>query len=150
MRTRTHWSVAWLVLLCLIGRGSDAAVYRCVGEQGEPSFSRQPCEGGGGATRVAPAASHGRAAEAGLRIGERNWLARREAEKQSAKTPPRPRPKAATSPARKTSQAYRCLRKRRDLDALNAELRRGYKASRAPALHRRQREYRDYLSAFCP
>jgi hypothetical protein len=53
------------------------------------------------------------------------------------------------SKSQRDRQAYQCRRKRRDLEALDAELRRGYKAARAPALHRRRQAYRDYLATFC-
>ena len=46
-------------------------------------------------------------------------------------------------------QAYQCQRKRHALEAPEAEMRRGYKASREVSLRRRQQKYRDYLSAFC-
>ena len=83
---------------------------------------------------------------AGLRDSERAWLATRE--RREAKPPPGKRRanKASADPQR---QAYRCRAKRRALDAVKAELRRGYKPAKGERLRRRRRAHEDYLSTFC-
>lgn len=142
----TPWCLILLLPTCL---PASAAVYRCVGEQGEPSFSRQPCENAA-VMSVVDRPPPSRSTEVhGLRPSERAWLERRRAEKRSAAGSRRQPSGAAVSKSQRDRQAYQCRRKRRDLEALNAELRRGYKAARAPALHRRRQAYRDYLATFC-
>jgi hypothetical protein len=46
-------------------------------------------------------------------------------------------------------QAERCWKKRKQLDDVNWELRRGYKAGRGTKLRRRRDQYEDYLDRFC-
>ncbi len=121
---------------------ASAAIYRCTGETGEPEFRQQPC----GGTAIAPATAQGGAA--GVRASERAWLkARERADRRKAKPPAGKSPSQGTEKARK--QAYQCTRKRRALDAVNAELRAGYRPAKGDRLRKRQRAYRDYLRAFC-
>lgn len=146
----------WIGLFCLVVQLTpvDAAVYRCVGEKGEPSFSQLPCitdaATPGDPIRAAPVPAYPAAPEAaGVRASERAWLRGRERERQSRTKPKRAAAARGSKKGDRDRQAYRCLRKRRALDAVNAELRGGYRAGRGAALHRRQQGYRDYLSAFC-
>lgn len=138
-----------LISMSLAGPPASSAVYRCVGEQGEPAFSQHPCDGAAVTLvgdRPKPSTSpRGR----GLRPSERTWLEQRRADKRASGESVRRPARATSSKSEMARQAYRCQRKRRDLEALNARLRRGYKASQAPGLHRRQQAYRDYLDAFC-
>ena len=138
-----------LILLTLAGPPVSSAVYRCIGEQGEPLFSQRPCEHARGTRVTGLAKSPVGPTVGGLRPSERAWLEQRQAQRRSISQPKRQAPKSARSGQQQARQAYRCKRKRRDLEALNAELRRGYKASRAPTLHRRRQAYQDYLDAFC-
>jgi hypothetical protein len=125
-----------------------AEVYRCVGEHGEPAFSRQPC---GSATRVVelpvtPEAAGG----TGIRDSERRWLEQREKARQSARSKSTRRKPAATDTAgRAQKQRYQCRRKARALDAVKARLRRGYRPGEREKLRRRRADYEDYLDAFC-
>ena len=124
-----------------------ADFYRCVGEAGEPEFRQQPC----GATAVS-AAPAGRGsisdAQKGLRPTERSWLKARESGKRQ-KSVKRIAGSKTDGAKKAQKQAHRCLKKRRALDAVNAELRRGYKPSRGDSLRRRQRAHRDYLESLC-
>lgn len=125
---------------------ADAAVYRCVGAHGEVEFTQQACDTGA-TLAVLPSGSSAVPGK-GLRSGERRWLQKRANEKRKQPAPRR-RSTGAGNGAAKARAAYRCLRKRRQLDALNAEMRRGYKAGRGERLRQRQRGYEDYLEEFC-
>ena len=46
-------------------------------------------------------------------------------------------------------QAYRCRRARQQLDAVQAERRRGYRAGSGGKLRERAARYRTYLDSFC-
>lgn len=123
-----------------------ADVYRCTGSSGEPLFSQVPC--GGTETIVVRPRSSGKSAQ-GLRASEKAWLNQRA---QQAKRPTGDNQLVAkASPGRKDAAvaAHRCLRTRRDLDGINAKLRRGYKPSKGETLRRRRQRYEDYLSSFC-
>ena len=138
-----RFSAFFCVVVVLWPALASATVYRCVGEAGEPEFRQQPC----GTTAVMRTVS-GSSAAAGVRASERAWLEKR----KRAKTD-KPRKRATGAAAERADkarkQAYRCTQKRRALDAVNAELRRGYKSARGERLRRRRRAHRDYLDAFC-
>ena len=122
----------------------SAAVYRCVGEAGEPEFRQHPC----GATALVSPAGAAPPKAAGVRPSERAWLKARE----RAGKPNRRSGKSDVKrvEVEKTGrQAHRCRSKQRALDAVNAELRRGYKPAKGDSLRRRQNAYRDYLDTFC-
>lgn len=137
--------VAVFLFICAVGHAAD--VYRCKGEHGEVSFSQTPCAGG----RVDVRYEGGPGSPStGLRSAEKAWLAARRGEKKRAKkASKRPVPSGVERREKARKQAYQCTRKRRALSALEADLRRGYKAGRGEKLHRRQRALRDYLGAFC-
>ena len=139
------------VFVCLCGlivlnASAAAGVYRCVGDAGEPEFRQQPC--GTTAMSSGPSGSASVPRAEGLRPAERSWLKTRERDKRRASDKRSSRSTSGRA-AKAQQQAYRCLRKRRALDAVSAELRRGYKPARGDSLRRRQRAYRDYLDAFC-
>lgn len=128
------------------GLPAAAAVYRCVGAHGEVEFTQLACDSGATLAVMpsAPSALPGK----GLRSGERRWLQQRVREKGRSKGKVRG-PGGTARAAAKDRSAYRCLRKQRQLDALNAEMRRGYKAGRGERLRQRRRGYEDYLEEFC-
>ena len=133
----------WMLLVFALSARAD--IYRCNGALGEPSFSHRPCAGG--STFSVPGAQSGTRDAVGVRPAERAWLEQRQRGRGSRKTRPAEDPAAAK---RKTdAAAYRCQRKRRLLEAVRDELRRGYKPARGEKLRRRQRGYEDYLAAFC-
>jgi hypothetical protein len=136
---------SFFILLLMVSPLAASAVYRCVGEHGETVFSQQPC---GSTTQTVVIDSPAVADGQGLRPSERDWLARRAAGRREAKKVRRGT-SAKKSREKARRQAYQCRRKRHALDALEAEMRRGYKASREVTLRRRQQRYRDYLTAFC-
>ena len=139
-----RFSALLCVVIMLWPAVASATVYRCVGEAGEPEFRQQPC----GTTAVMRGAAENSASTTGVRASERAWLKKRERVKTD-----KPKKRATGSAAKRAEkarkQAYRCTQKRRALDAVNAELRRGYKPARGERLRRRQRAHRDYLDAFC-
>ena len=123
-------------------------IYRCTGSTGEPLFSQIPC--GGAATVLVrpPLASE---PAQGLRAGEKAWLAQRAEHRKGrvARAGSGVPSKGRASQDGAAVQAHRCLRKRRDLNAVNARLRRGYKPSQGEKLRQRRQRYEDYLSSFC-
>lgn len=134
-----------LLLMPPLARAAD--IYRCIGDSGEPAFSQRPC--GEASTlvqrRAPPAARPGE----GLRETERTWLAaRRHAEPSERRT--RPAPPAPRKRDTETRRVYQCERRRLALDAVQAELRRGYRPAKGERLRRRRKAHEAYLSAFCP
>ena len=131
-----------LALFCLPALA--ATVYRCDGPEG-PAFRDRPCERGV-ALDLDSAASDSRPAGPGLRPGEREWL--RAIRRREAQQRPRPAPRASAQAAR-DARARRCWRKRQQLEAVRARLRRGYRPAEGERLRRRRHSYEDYLSRFC-
>ena len=134
--------------LLLLGLSARAEIYRCDGAFGEPSYSHRPCrEGASQAVLLGPTRNAG---GAGLRATERAWL--REREQQRAARKKRPKRSVKTQSETRQAeiqQAYRCRTKRRALDAVKRELRRGYKPAKGERLRARRRTYADYIAAFC-
>jgi hypothetical protein len=144
MRVRTY--LFGLPLLA-VSLAAAADIYRCTGTHGEPSFSHTPCANGTRVTQLhsPPTTTRG----SGLRPDERAWLQARAREKRRVQHKARPRGGATASRRDTDRQAYRCLRKRRALDAVKANLRRGYKPAQGEKLRRRRRAHEDYLDEFC-
>ncbi len=137
----------FMLSVALISGASVAAdIYRCSGESGEVLFSQLPCASAG--TVLIRESSDVPPSAGGLRASERAWLRERE---QKRTLPRRQSGKTATrSAAAKVKQAYQCRRKRADLEAIGAKMRRGYKPAQGEKLRRRRRAFEDYLAAFCP
>ncbi len=134
--------------LLLVGLSARAEIYRCDGAFGEPSYSHRPCREG--SHQAVPLGPIGNAEGAGLRASERAWL--REREQQRAAPKKRTKRSAKTQSETRQAeiqQAYRCRTKRRALDAVKRELRRGYKPAKGERLRERRRAYADYIAAFC-
>lgn len=141
-----------LLLFWLSHCGPAAAgeIYRCVGEDGEPLFSQVAC--GSRATPMTPGSSRtGSAAGSGLRSSERAWLEERASRRSSSR---KRTPAASGAPElqhqKAARQAYQCQRRRQALDAVKAELRRGYRPAKGERLRHRRRAHEDYIAAFCP
>ncbi len=134
--------------LLMAGLSARAEIYRCDGAFGEPSYSQRPCrEGSSQAVIQAPTRN---AEGAGLRAGERAWLREREQQRAAQKRRPKRSVKTQSETRRAESrQAYRCRTKRRALDAVKRELRRGYKPAKGERLRARRRAYADYIATFC-
>lgn len=134
--------------LLAVSLSAGADIYRCTGASGEPSFSHRPCAAGSAVVPIdkpAPARSAG-----GLRPGEKSWLQAREREKRRLnRRRTSSRAAASTRTGAGDRRAHQCLRKRRALDAVKADLRRGYRPAQGEKLRRRRRSYQDYLDAFC-
>jgi len=137
----------WLIFLPALGHAGE--VYRCTGSAGEPLFSQRPCGPAGAQVveiDVPPAGpSHG------LRASEHVWLAGRE---RRLRSPSAGRTEIARKPmsgqaSQAARRAYLCKRKRDALEAVRAELRRGYKPAKGERLRRRRRAHEDYLATFC-
>jgi hypothetical protein len=151
MLHRTIASTRWLarigipVLAGLVAIGfaaegqSQTRVYRCTNGAGETEFRQTPC---------APSSD-----EEELTIDDR----------RSGWVPPSPRDDAVQRKGRRTGdkpghgrnrataakQAERCWKKRRQLEAVNWRLRRGYKAGTGAKLRRRRDGYEAYIDRFC-
>jgi len=132
-------------LLLLPPQLRAADIYRCTGDSGEPAFSQRPC--GEASTLVRHRGSPAAFAGEGLRETERAWLAARS---RSAGRRALPAPSAPRQRDADNRRAYQCERRRLALDAVQAELRRGYRPAKGERLRRRRRAHEAYLSAFCP
>lgn len=132
------------LLLCHATAPMAAEVFRCAGDAGEVSFQSWPCDQSSRAPLAfTPAEPQGD----GLRPSERAWLRQRDAAASGAagRKPRSERPRAKDA----ARQDYQCRRRREQLEAVNSELRRGYKPARGERLRRRRRAYEDYLTTFC-
>lgn len=137
-----------LVFVCLLAAGAHAGAgstfYRCIGSAGEVTFSQTACG-------EAPVPYEARAAQSlgeGLRESEKAWLkARQRPAMRSRKDAPSAIGRASSQ---SDKQAYRCRRARQQLDAVQAERRRGYRAGKGAKLRERAQRYRTYLDSFCP
>lgn len=126
---------------------AHAGFYRCTGDHGEPSYSQQPC-GSSGIRVLQGSGATGRTQ--GLRASERAWLEQRR--RKAGKAGKSASQRAAGTSVKEGSdrrQAYRCRVKRRALDKVRAQLRRGYKPASGEKLRRRRSAYEDYLATFC-
>ena len=136
-----------IVLLCLLAAGPHAeagsTVYRCIGPAGEVTFSQTACGD-------APVRQEARAAQSlgeGLRESERAWLKGRQ--RTAARAKKKPVSAAGRDARAPDRRAYRCRRARQQLDAVQAERRRGYPAGKGAKLRQRAQRYRTYLDSFC-
>ena len=123
-----------------------AEVFRCTGSSGEPLFSQVPC-GEDVTVVVGPRARQEPAR--GLRAAETAWLDQRARQRKSRSGRKQSVANASASRQSAAVRAHRCLRTRRDLETVNAKLRRGYKPSEGEKLRGRRQRYEDYLSSFC-
>lgn len=134
--------------LLMAGLSARAEIYRCDGAFGEPSYSHRPCREG--SSQAVPQGLTRNAGGAGLRASERAWLREREQQRAARKKRPKRSVKTQSETRQaETRQAYRCRTKRRALDAVKRELRRGYKPAKGERLRERRRAYADYIAAFC-
>jgi len=134
--------VAAIVLVTLLAATravAETSVFRCITSSGSIEFRQTPC---------APASS-----EKEMTIDNRpiGW------------TPPKPsedtgRNKQGRNSRKKRkssedtvdpAQERRCWKKRQQLDDVNWQLRRGYKAAQGIKLRRRREDYEDYIDRFC-
>ena len=121
---------------------ATAEVYRCPGPDGVPAFQSVPCPGGSSAPlALEPLNTLGE----GVRKSEQAWL-RERAAGQHDRT--RSTSGSATA-AQRRRQEERCLKERQRLDAVQAQLRRGYKPGQGERLRRRREEHAAYLRRFC-
>lgn len=132
--------------------GSVAAatpIFRCVDDDGGITFSQTAC----GTEAVTLEHRRVQAIGDGLRPTEKAWLEGRSARMRDASTGASAKPPGSNTGASTASasqrQAYRCRRTRQQLDALNAERRRGYPAGKGIKLRERQQRYETYLDSFC-
>ena len=135
--------------LLLVGLSARAEIYRCDGAFGEPSYGHRPCREG--LSQAVPLGLNRKVEGAGLRASERAWLRERERQR-AAREKKRPKRSVKTQSGTREAeiqQAHRCRTKRRALDAVKRELRRGYKPAKGERLRERRRAYADYIAAFC-
>jgi hypothetical protein len=117
--------------------GAAGELYRC-DEAGEaPSFQAHPCVGGEVVELGQPAAYW-----EPLRPAERRlWRDIRRAEKAS------PPPRRARSSGKASERT--CWQRRRQLEALAAKLRRGYRAAQGERLRRRRDTLQGFIRRYC-
>jgi hypothetical protein len=129
-----------LLPLSLAGIAEAAAVYRCVGEQGEPRFQQQACAGVGEKVELPPPAARWEA----LRPAERRLLQTYRGQSSAGQ---------AASPERRPEKPQvserSCWEKRRRLVRVSARLRRGYKASQGERLRNRRDDLAAFLRRYC-
>lgn len=119
---------------------SFAAVYRCILEDGQTSYQQFPCSGDSRPLVIRDRPSGWSA----LRPGERALLKHYRA-RDAARRRRTPRVKEPG-----TKESKDCWKKRRQLNAVQAKLRHGYRLSEAGELRRKRDDYSDYLREFCP
>jgi hypothetical protein len=138
-------SICFFCIISLLPNTSPAAqVYRCVLPDGGISFQQQACAEGG--TRVET--GEAQAVWASLRSGEQSLYdqyrkrdkAKLKHKQQIARSKSKP----------EIADDRTCWKKRQQLEAVSAKLRRGYKASKGNELRRKRDTYADYLRTFCP
>jgi hypothetical protein len=142
IRNRLGLGVRFLPGLLLLGSPwwvqAQTTVYRCTNEVGQVEFRQTPCSA--------------RAGQKELLIHDRRtgWVPPSPPE-QPASPVKRSRKKVdkAAQATRERRQAERCWKKRRQLDDVNWQLRRGYKAGAGVKLRRRRDDYEAYISRFC-
>jgi hypothetical protein len=137
------------ISLCLAGVASVIAmapvaplyadVYRCEMDDGHISYQQIPCNAQSEPLELRE--QHN--GETGLRAGEKALL-KRYADKDSKR-----RRKADDRPKKKARPDRACWQKREQLEALRAQLRRGYRVGKGGELRRKQDRYEDYLRQFC-
>lgn len=135
-------TISIFLLFSPIAAYSDA-LYRCAQSNGTLSFQKTACSGDGVLLDIKPIKSTG-------------WVALRPAEKKLLRHyRKRDKAKYKTKRSGKKQLAKRdvteekCWKKRKNLEAVNAKLRQGYKASQYNSLHRRRNTYQEYLNKFC-
>lgn len=137
--------------LCLLGGSvaADTPIFRCIDSDGGITFSQTAC----GSHAVLLEHRRLQAIGDGLRPAEKAWLEKRSERLRDASIGAPEEPPGSNTGASAASasqrQAYRCRRTRQQLDALNAERRRGYPAGKGIELHERQQRYETYLDSFC-
>jgi hypothetical protein len=135
--------------LCLAGIASviamapvpplHADVYRCVTDDGHISYQQIPCNAQSAPLHL----REQRNGEAGLRAGEKALL------KGYAHRDSKRRRKANGKPKQVARPDRACWQKREQLEAVRAQLRRGYRVGKGDELRRKQDRYEDYLRQFC-
>jgi len=127
-----------VAMLGLCGPGL-AQIHQCTSSDGAVSFQDTPCsELEQSKLRVIRTDS-----QPGLRAAEKAWLKRLKRRPESKKPSPR-RPQKSTKRQEKS-----CLKKKQQLEAVRARLRRGYKASQGESLRRKRKNYEAYLFRYC-
>ncbi|WP_456449107.1 hypothetical protein [Thiolapillus sp.] len=132
-----------LLTVTLGGAASATEVYRCVQPDGSIAFQQQACSQGGQRIETGEA----QAVWAPLRSGEKS-LYQHYRKRDQQRLAHKHKARSRVSRQRQRDERV-CLAKRQKLDAVSAELRRGYKAGRGEKLRRRRDNYEEYLRRFC-
>jgi hypothetical protein len=131
-------AAAAVVSIVLCVSSTQAAVYRCKHE-GHVSYQQFRCHADSEPMRL-----HGQSGWSALRPGEKRLL-QSYRERQSSRQQPMKRDDTLTR-----SEQKACWKKRRQLEALNTRLRRGYRLRDSDRLRQNRDNYQDYLRDFCP
>lgn len=130
-----------VMVLVLCSGESLAQVYRCTNSLGAVSYQDSPCDTE--QQRVMPKLQA--PVSSGLRPAEKAWL-------KQLQRRPKPKPARSTSGSAagdKKRQEKACWKKQKQLDAVRAKLRRGYKPAQGESLRRKRRTYEEYLFRYC-
>jgi len=139
MRTLFYLAAgAAALVIALAASRASAGAYRCKLEDGSISYQQFPCRNAGRRLQLETRPTGWSA----LRPGERALL-------KGYRAKPQPPQDGPEHKRRSTAQTKSCWRKRKQLEALRVELRRGYKLDDSETLHRKRLNYEDYLRQFC-
>lgn len=118
--------------------GNDARIYRCTAPDGSVEFRQHPCRNADSSERI--------------RIDDRpsGWTPpSAAAHTPGSKKPARSATRHAPGAGRSGRAGDACWNKRRQLEDVNWQLRRGYTADQGVKLRRRRRQYEDYIRHRC-
>ncbi len=134
-----HDKIIPLVIMLGFCSAGLAQIHQCTNSDGAVSFQDTPCaELEQTKLRVIRTESR-----PGLRASEKAWLSR-------LKRRSEPKKKSSRRPQKSTKrQEKSCLKKKQQLDAVRARLRRGYKPSQGESLRRKRKNYEAYLFRYC-
>lgn len=127
-----------VLLTAMAQPSAETKVYRCTDPDGEITFAQHPCP------------SSNRERELSIDHPETGWVPPKPGSDSTVskrRSRPSKRPARATGAEKK--RADQCWKKRRQLDEVNWQLRRGYKAGKGVKLRRKRTAHEDYIRRFC-
>jgi len=140
MRSSNHFAIITiLIAACCNIFAVDAAVYRCLQDDGHVSYQQVRCHQNSKPLSI----RQSRTGSSGLRSGERALLG----EYQKRKPGGAPKPQGENSTADKKTES--CRTRKTQLDKVKEKLRRGYNIKEGDRLHQQRSDHEDYLRQFC-
>jgi len=132
-----------LLLVFALGAGAlpaavePAEVFRCTSPDGAVEFRQAPCRERDSSTRI------------DIDDSPTGWVPPVPAAGPRPSRSARPRFTKPAQVEQDPALADRCWKKQRQLDAVNRQLRAGYKPVQGERLRRRRRDYEAYIHRFC-